>query len=60
MDSEKKKYPGNFRLYIRGNWDVEEAYNYLRNECGYDVNFKIKQFLLNLFEKEKLRQELVK
>lgn len=55
MSKREKKYTFTMRV----EQDVQDAIDYLKN-CGYSVSFKLKLYLIDLCEKEKLRQELVK
>lgn len=55
MSRKGKRYTFSMRV----EQEVQDAIEYLRNS-GYSVPFKVKLFLIDLCEKEKLRQELVK
>ena len=43
------------KLQIRLNEKQTEARDFLQ-ECGYDINFLVRQFILQLYEKELAKQ----
>jgi len=54
MLQKQKRYT----FQMRVEQEVHEAIEYLKN-CGYSVPFKLKLYLINWYEKEKLNNELV-